>query len=293
MLTPSRFGLFVALIIILASPVHAQSLSQALMTQDIAVPLITPVSPATTVPVLANGTQDSVIISDPQEIKSIEYDASGAGFNAPVVAFTFSDNAAGPFVTATDTLSSSFLASVTFNNTPTSGANVKLPPFKYAKATLTASSLGTLPLKRLTALRRKISSTSHKAVILQDSLLPFPGLAALPLSNNTSSAAQTKSNGDPFPNANETIGFFLTSTGGTGTKKIQMRYSNSKTGPFSAWEDQGSTGFQNEVSGTAATLSINCKPFDALYWQLIGRNEAGGSRTFTRVGAIRRSQYER
>ena len=138
-------------------------------------------------------------------------------------------------------------------------------------------------------MRRRISG-SIRPVALTDRTFDFSGLAAAVVANTATSALSPT---DALVSADEFQAFWLDGTGSAGTKKIQMRYSNAAAGPFSAWEDQGSAGFQNEVSVSPVDTCVNVKPFPALYWKAQLLNSSGASYTINKLQATRREQRKR
>ena len=267
-----------------AVPLLAQAESRALPLEESALALVAKETIAASGSSVTGGP-----FADPAEIVSVDYDSS-SGPGPITVNFTYSDTAAGPFTSGTDSNSSGYMNAVTFNTTPTSGANVKLFPYKFFKAGVSNAAATAFALTRVTANRRG-QGRSFRPYALVHETVPVDSLKAAVVANAGTSAAGPT---NPLVNAAEFVSFFWDGTGNnTATKKCQFRYSNAPGGPFVAWEAQGGAAYQNEVTQNNADGGANCMPFPALYFKVQVNNASGASFTVNTVSLTRKSQQKR
>lgn len=234
----------------------------------------------------------SAAFAMPAELVSIEYDvdsATGLGLGTLSVTFSYSDEKDGIYTKATDTTSSNATDTVSFISLAkaTAGADIRLYPAQFCKAHFKNDSAVTVSLNRLTALRKGLGLSYRPHALIDEKI-------DLKLSGTVANAAESSASGTTALPA-ELVSVFWDSDGGSATRKVNFYYSNSKDGPFVAWEDQGveAVAFQNSVSASDADAVVTCKPFPALYCQIKWKNETGGSRVLTKVLGVRRAQQKR
>lgn len=264
----SLAGLLALLILCTFAPRAYSQGSRALQTERVAELLID------TGTVSSTHSLVSDLIYDPVQITSVDYAASGAGMSGPLLTFNYSNSPSGPFVAG---VGSGFDNTVTFANTPTSGAPVTLYPFKYAKATMSTSGVA-FSLTRCTMARNRITGRT-RPVALQEfpaEVKPFAGLVV--------GATTTSSLFPATPNPSlapwDIMSIFMDTTGGSGeTRTVNFCYSNSKTGPFVAWEDPHAVGYLNSTASTALTMAKTVTLHPALYYQESVTKAAGANMT--------------
>lgn len=234
------------------------------------------------------GTAVSAVIQDPQEIVSLEMTGTGTVANSTQsVSVKYSDSATGPFVTPT--VNAAYMASVTFTITPTAGTNFKAYPFKYAEFTYTNGGAAQFTLARLTALREKESGKARPVVFTYEDLYskpnsPLKALSGKVLANGGSVITAAMVGPDPYP-----VSWSIDGTAaGTGSKSMKWTYSNNAAGPFVAWQDSLSAGFENDSAFTAIDAGATVKPFPALYRKLQLLNSSGAAYTSNSVHVSRK-----
>lgn len=280
-----RYLGLIALVLALATGALAQGLSQALPSIYEPISLLT----AQNVPIGATGVT-SVAISDPSEIVSIDYDSTATANVGPLtITVTYSDTETGSFAAGVDTVSQGGMNTITLNTTPTSGADFKAYNAKWAKFKLTNAGTATMPLLRMTGLRRRINANFARPMALVDRVLNL-GLDATTLTNGSTSGFSSA-----FSRSSEFLSFFWDTSGSVGTRELQFYFSNSDAGPFVAWESQASESpaFQNKVTSTAIDAALSGKPFQAAFIKYKFKNASGATTTAAVLSATRREQQKR
>lgn len=277
---PWYLGLIVALA--LTTSVFAQGLSQALPTQYEPFRILD----AQTIGAGAGNAVTSKAFPLPAEIVSLDFDSTAtAGVGPLTITVTYSDKEDGVFAAGVDTVTAGGMNTVTFNNTPTSGADFKGFSAKWAKFKLT-NAVGSIPLLRLSGLRKHLDGLPRPQA-LEHRNETF-GISTAVLTNGSTTAF-----GSLLPLSGEFVSFFWDTSGSVGTRDLEFYYSNAEAGPFVAWEDQGvaSPAFQNKVTSTAIDVgSITGKPFHAAYMKPKFKNSSGASTTPTGISGTRLMQ---
>ena len=272
----------IALVTVLATGVCAQGLSQALPYNYSAVPILGENT------IEASHSVTSSAISDPAEILSVEYDSTPTvGVSGLSISVIYSNEKDGTYVTPVNGDSSVVTSSITFGVTPTSGVDFHGYPAKFAKFVFANNGAVSVPLLRVTGMRRAIRAFARPVALVDYSV-------DLGLTDNVTTGA-TSDFSKMLTNPMEFVSFFWDTTGSTGTRTLKFYYSNVEAGPYVQYVDQGlvSVAYQNQTATTAKQALITAKPFPALYMKVKYTNGSAAPLAITQLLGVRRGQDRR